>query len=104
MDVDALVAKYEHVSREAEADLIAKLLQGGWEAGCWLRPDHAQLLTATQPEIEHLLELMRHRKPARRGGVDDPFELGRDCEPIDGEEPCFIVLTQRCDIVDDLRR
>ena len=99
MDVEALVARYDALSREQEEELIADLLQQGWEAGCWIRPHSDQIIAATQPEIEELLRRLRGRPSFRRAPVDDPFPDGRDYDSIQGDESCFVLLTQRCDVV-----
>jgi hypothetical protein len=103
MDVEALVARYDEVTQPQEAELLSRLIQEGWEAGCWIRPDPAKILPATQQEVAEFLERMRQRKGFARRAEDDPFPNGRPCEPIEGEEPCYIVLTQRCDIAGLLR-
>src|SRR5579875_331653 len=99
MDVDALVARYDKVSPEQEAELAKKLIEEGWEAGCWIRPEPEQIITATQQEIEDLLRRLSKRPGFQRALVNDPFPNGRDHEPIEGDDSCFVLLSQRCDIV-----
>jgi hypothetical protein len=99
MDVAALVARYEAVTQKEEAELLKGLTESGWEAGCWVRPPSEQILTATHQEVGDFLEQLRSRKGFGREPIDDPFPNGLPHEPIEGEEPCYVVLTQRCDIV-----
>jgi hypothetical protein len=99
MDVEALVARYDAISPEQEAELVTHLIQAGWDAGCWLRPPPETLITATQRELEELLGRLSARPGFGREGVEDPFPNGRDHEPIEGEDSCHVVLSQRCDIV-----
>lgn len=99
MDVDALVARYDASPQDAEAELLKRLIEKGWDAGCWLRPKPEQTITATQQELEELLGRLSKRASFKRELIDDPYPNGRNQEPIDGEESCFVVLSQRCDIV-----
>src|SRR4051812_15762128 len=99
MDVAALCARYDAITQAQEDDFVKRLIQEGWDAGCWLRPKAEQIITATQEELAQLLDRLSGRASFERESVDDLFPNGRDCEPIEGEEPCFIVLSQRCDIV-----
>jgi hypothetical protein len=103
MDVEALVARYDEITQEQEAELLSHLIQEGWEAGCWIRPSPEKILSATHEEVGEFLERMRKRKGFGRKAEDDPFPNGRPCEPIESEEPCYIVLSQRCDIAGLLR-
>jgi hypothetical protein len=103
MDVAALVARYEAVTQQEEVELLKRLIENGWEAGCWLRPNAGQLLTATQEEITEFLEALRGRPGFARDAAEDPFPNGRPQEPIEGREPCYIILSQRCDIVGVLK-
>lgn len=99
MDVAALVARYDSVTQEQEDEFITRLLREGWYAGCWIRPKPEQIIAATQQEIDELLRRLSSRAGFERALVDDPFPNGRDCEPIEGEESCYVLLSQRCDIV-----
>jgi hypothetical protein len=99
MDVAALVARYDEITKEEEDEFITRILQEGWDAGCWIRPKPEQIIVATQQEIHEFLRRLSTRAGFTRALVDDPFPNGRDCEPIEGEEPCYILLSQRCDIV-----
>jgi len=99
MDVEALVARYDAISLDEEAQLVTRLLRDGWEAGCWLRPAPDQVIIATQLELEELLCRLGARDGFERELVDDPFPSGRDHEPIEGEESCYVLLSQRCDVV-----
>jgi hypothetical protein len=99
MDVAALIARYEAISQQEEAELLGRLTQSGWDAGCWVRPSPELILAATQEEIAAFLELLRSRPGFARESVNDPYPNGRHCEPIEGENPCYVVLSQRCDII-----
>jgi hypothetical protein len=99
MDVAAQLARYEAINPEQEEGLLTCLIEAGWEPGCWLRPSPELLISATQPEMMAFLAELSKRQGFQRQSVDDPFPSGRDHEPVDGEEPCYIVLSQRCDVV-----
>jgi hypothetical protein len=103
MDVEALAQHLEALDADGEQQLVAGLLQQGWEAGCWIRPTPDQLITATQEEAADLLHKLRRRGRYDRPLIEDPFPHGRDCDPIAGTEPAYVVLTQRCDIVGTLK-
>jgi hypothetical protein len=93
MDLAAQVARYNAVTQEQEAELTDGLIRAGWDAGCWIRPRSDQLINATQPEIAELLERLSQRPSFHRESVDDAFPNGRDCDPITGEEPCYVILS-----------
>jgi hypothetical protein len=99
MDAEALVRRYEEVDQAREEQLLLELLRGGWEAGCWIRPDPELLISATQEDVQRLLDRLQGRSSFRRAEIDDPFPSGRECDPIVGESPCLVLLTQRCDVV-----
>jgi hypothetical protein len=99
MNVEALIRRYEEVDQGREEQLLLELLRGGWEAGCWIRPDPELLISATQEDVQGLLDRLQGRSSFRRGEIDDPFPSGRECDPIEGKGPCFVLLTQRCDVV-----
>jgi hypothetical protein len=99
MDVETLVQRYEALDGAGERQLLSNLLRQGWEPGCWIRPDPERLIIATQAEVEQLLERLRRRPSFQREAIEDPFPNGRDCDRIEGEDACLVVLAQRCDIV-----
>src|SRR3954449_509109 len=99
MDLQALVERFDAVDGEREAEILNELIVNGWEAGCWLRPPEDRIILASQPEIDRVFAHLRGRKSFARTPVTDPYPNGRPREPIDGEEPCFVVVSQRCDIV-----
>ena len=103
MELDALAARYIEVTEEREAELLKRLNDGGWEPGCWIRPEPEMIVRATQQEVTAFLEAIRTRKRPPRDIYDDCFPDGLPCEPIDGGEPCYVVLSQRCDIVSAFR-
>jgi hypothetical protein len=98
MDVAALLARYEKVSADAETKLLKEITEAGWEAGCWARVPQDKLVVATREELREITEGLRSRK-AGREVVADPFPNGRPQEEIDGKEPCYVIVSQRCDIV-----
>ena len=99
MDVEALVRRYEALDQKREEQILLALLRRGWEAGCWIRPDPELLISATQADVQRLLDRLQGRSSFRRAETDDPFPSGRECDPIQGEESCFVLLSQRCDVV-----
>ncbi len=103
MDVAELLARYEAVSHDDEVKLLTDLIKKGWDAGCWVRPPASQILNTTQEEIAEFLEGLRGRSGIKREAVDDPYPNGRPQEPIEGEEPGYVVLSMRCDIASPLK-
>jgi hypothetical protein len=99
MDVAALVARFEQYTPEDEATLLKQLTEAGWEAGCWLRLPPERLVSANQQEISSFVAALRDREGFARAAVADPYPNGRPHEPIEGDEACFVILSQRCDIV-----
>lgn len=98
MDVDALLARHEKVSAETETQLLRKLTEQGWDAGCWIRVPPESLVIATQGEMQQFLQGLSGRG-GKREAVVDPFPNGRDHDPVEGTDPCYVVVSQRCDIV-----
>jgi hypothetical protein len=103
MDVAALLARYNIVTPEEEEKLLIRLIEEGWDAGCWIKPPEEQILVLTQQELAEFLEGMRARPGLNRKAVDDPFPNGRHQEPVEGEEPCYVVVSMRCDIASPLK-
>ena len=66
MDLDALLTRYDAIPPDGEARLIERLIKEGWDAGCWLRPKHEQVITATQQELEELLGRLSTRASFER--------------------------------------
>jgi hypothetical protein len=103
MDVAAQVARYKAFTQQKEKELLKLLLEDGWEGGCWIRPAPELILTATQGEIAEFLEVLRSRDSFYRKALPEPYPDGRHQTGIDGEDPCYIILSQRCDIVSPLK-
>ena len=104
MDVAALVARYKAVTSQEEEALLTSLVESGWEAGCWIRPAPELILTATQDEIAKFLKALRRRRTFQRQTMAEPYPNGRPQENITGEDPCYIVISQRCDICGPLNK
>ncbi len=103
MDVAAQVARYKAFTQQKEKGLLKSLVEDGWEGGCWIRPTPELILTATQVEITEFLEALSKRPKFQRKAVPEPYPDGRPQEGIDSEDPCYVILSQRCDIVSPLK-
>jgi hypothetical protein len=94
-------------TQEQEEALLDRLILGGWEQGCWL-DEHiatAALDAAGQRALFHAVadRVPLHREEAlAAAGHHVPEMLPRyDAGPPD---TCWVVLTQRCDLIKGLRQ
>jgi hypothetical protein len=104
MDVGALVARYEAVSRREEDEILRRIFGAGWEAGCWLRVEDDGLLIQSRAEIDRVLDALKDREAFQLTVGDDPHATGLEQSAIGGDGPCFLVVSQKCDIVGLLGR
>jgi hypothetical protein len=103
MDVEALVARYENVSQAEEEALLKAILQRGWEAGCWLRPEPEKLFIDTPVNVARVLEGLANRANFKLALGEDPYPDGLPQSPITGTDPCMVVVSQRCDLIGPLK-
>lgn len=102
-DIAAARARIEALAPDDELKLLERLVEAGWSPGCWLRNVEDRILVASPLELQEFLEACAARRAVRPEQFDDPFPFGVPRTPILGEEPVFVVLTQRCDIVQDFK-
>jgi len=83
--------------------VLDRILVSGIDQGSFLRPSQHQLAVLDDERLERLLEEASSR-PSCRPSIDDPF-AGQELPvaAIDGDEPGWVVLTQRCDLIRDYR-
>jgi hypothetical protein len=99
MDLEALAKRYADTDAEAEEKLLREIFAQGWEAGCWLRIPDEQMLLNTRAEVDKLLDSTKARKKLLLDYGDDPHPGGLDFSPVQGEEACFVIVGQRCDVI-----
>ena len=97
--VDEYIARLQGLDARAERTLLNRILTGGFDQGCFIRPSPTVLLPDDPVEVKRLMDAIQNRERPPREEVADPFEYGRSQEPIDGDEPGFVVLSQRCDLL-----
>lgn len=102
-DIAAARARIDALSADDELKLLERLVEAGWSPGCWLRDIEDRVIVASPLEMSELLESCATRNRIRPEQYEDPHAFGLPQIPISGEDPVFVVVTQRCDIVSDLK-
>ena len=103
MDLEALAERYGGIDKDGEEKLLRAIFAAGWEAGCWLRVPDERLLLNTRDQVDQLLDLVKKRAGFPLDFGDDPNPGGLPFSPVEGEEPCFVVVGQRCDLIAQFR-
>lgn len=87
-------------STEADERIILdRILASGVDQGCFLRPSLDQLAVVGDERLGRLLQDVSSR-PACRPSISDPYaDEDPPTSDIDGDEPGWVVLTQRCDLI-----
>jgi hypothetical protein len=90
------------LDNEQEEKILNKILEKGFDQGCLIRPP-AEALLSSPAECEALLEGLESRDK-QEATADDPF-LDEDIphKEIAGDQPAYVVLTQRCDLIRGFR-
>jgi hypothetical protein len=88
-----------------EVKLLDAILTGGYDQGCFLRPNDDDLLPASDPAtVSAVFAALTARELAPSPSADDPFEHDAlTAQMLTEDAPGFIVLTQRCDLVRSLK-
>jgi hypothetical protein len=82
-----------------EGAVLHGILERGVDQGWFCRPNDGEMVAATMPELESFYELISSR-PQVALKQDDPWEAeDPPVIEIEGQEPGWIVVTQRCDLV-----
>jgi hypothetical protein len=96
---DPLLVPLTASTQEDERTVLDRILASGVDQGCFVRPSPDQLAAVDHERLERLLDDVSTR-PASCPSIDDPYT---DHDPpsagIDGDEPGWVVLTQRCDLI-----
>lgn len=103
MDKDAakFIERIRVLGEQDEIALLDAILTGGYDQGCFLRPDGSDLLPAGDlSAMDAVIAALDERRLSPSATVADPYEH----EPLatramDDERPGFVVVTQRCDLV-----
>jgi hypothetical protein len=79
--------------------VLDRILVSGVDQGCFLRPPPDHLAVLDDEEMGRLLEDVSARSDCRPS-LEDPF-LDQDppTAAMDGDEPGWVVLSQRCDLI-----
>ena len=97
-----LLAELLALDNQKEEKILNEILEKGFDQGCLVRPPSDALLSGPA-ECEALLEGLKGRVK-QEATADDPF-LNEEIphEAVTGDEPAWVVLTQRCDLVRSFR-
>lgn len=90
------------LDKEQEEKILNEILEKGFDQGCLIRPPTDALLSSPA-ECEALLAGLGDREK-QEATAEDPFldeEIPQDA--ITGDDPAYVVLTQRCDLVRGFR-
>jgi len=98
-DEDPLLVPLTASSEAVEREVLDRILASGIDQGAFVRPPQHQLAVVADERLARLLRDVSARASCSPG-VEDPF-FDRDPPqgPIDGDEPGWVVLTQRCDLI-----
>jgi hypothetical protein len=92
------------LSSDDEVELINRILNGGYDQGCFLRPEPSCFLALDPHAFEEVFDALRDRVGSVAPTEPDPVgDEGIPAGLIDGREPGWAVITQRCDLVRCLR-
>lgn len=106
MDDDAheFIERIHALDEQQEGELLDDILTGGYDQGCFLRPEVSDLLPTTDPAVtDAVLGALVERGTKASPTAADPFE--HDALPTGeaaGTERGYVVVTQRCDLVRSL--
>lgn len=79
--------------------MLELILDGGFDQGCFVRPDPDDLIRCTPAELDEQLALLS-RRPPQHPRIEDRFERSPlDDSPIEGDDPGFAILSGRCDLI-----
>ena len=97
LDAPAVVSLCD-AAAEDEVAVLDAILTTGVDQGWFLRPDPADLIV-DPTVIDQIHDEAATRSPARPSKADPWATGGPPADPIPGDEPGWVVLTQRCDLV-----
>jgi len=103
VQLDPRLAAVLACTEEQELEVLHEILRSGIDQGWFLRPSLDELLWPEPRQVEQFFDLLSGR-PNVRLTEGDPWALtSPSVEPMPGEEPGWVVLTQRCDLVRPFR-
>lgn len=98
LSADGLVGPLFSQSETEERAVLNAVLSTGFDQGWLLRPKPGELLRDASV-VDSVLEQIAGR-PQARPDVEDPWRDGSPLPAKDlGEEPGWVILTQRCDLI-----
>jgi hypothetical protein len=103
--VDEHAAKYveriEALGEHDEVEVLDNILTGGYDQGCFLRPDELDMLPAGElTATDAVFAALDARQLRPQASMDDPFEHhALAAQALDEVAPGYVVITQRCDLV-----
>ncbi len=95
---EAYVERLRQLDADGEQSLLTRILEGGYDQGCFLRPNEGHLIPLHPGSARNAFECLAARETSRRAydsGIAEELRQG----VIDGSEPGYVILTQRCDLL-----
>jgi hypothetical protein len=86
-------------SQEEELDVLCRILGGGIDQGCFLRPPPEHLIALTPEQQETLYAALEDRDQLHLPGIESVDGASPAEPPIVGDEPGWTILTQSCDLL-----
>ena len=94
------IQRIEELNSNDEQALLELIVTRGYDQGCFLRLEADEFLPADDPEVTHAVFVSLNGRAAVQANVSDPFELEQTpTGTIEREQPGYVILTQRCDLV-----
>jgi|ERR1700674_477193 len=90
---------------DEEAAILDSVLERGIDQGWFLRPADADLVAGTALAHDEILREVSSRSGKARPTAEDPYlDFNYRVEPVVGEEPGFLISTQKCDLLQTIRK
>jgi hypothetical protein len=101
--LDPRLAAVAACGYDEERELLHEILRSGVDQGWFLRCDDELLVCPSPAAMERFLRTIAERPEAPLTEADPWAGGGPAAQPIKGDEPGWVMLTQRCDLIRALR-
>jgi hypothetical protein len=97
--------RLQQLTDEEERSVLDAVLTRGLDQGWFLRVGESDLVPGSPGAQEEILKAVLSRSGSARPSADDPYlDFDYPVEPISGDTPGFMVVTQKCDLLGAIRK